>query len=403
MPAAQAAGVAATNRQFVWLCASDAATLLAGSTTTTALPVLVISARGGAPALAQLAAAVLLSQVAALGVGGVLGDKAPRQRLMMLADLLQGASALGLTAAFSANKPALNLVALLAAVRGAGLGIYIPASQGLLTQLVADGWLHKANSIRRTIASTAQITGALAGAWLAATVGPSTMAVVGLLCLLSAMGRLGLRGVKPIVSSGEDWFHAARNGVREVSQRRWLMQTVLAFAIVNAAFVGCISVLGPLRVISSLGGAGSWGVISAATAAGSVLGAVAAFAWRPQRPLQRSIFIASVIGIEPLALAMGNLPIVVLGAFVAGACLEMFGILWTSILQRSIPNEVQSRVFAFDALGSLALSPLGPVVASLAMANFGTEVTLVATGFVMFVACALLALLTRSEEPSTQQ
>lgn len=62
-----------------------------------------------------------------------------------------------------------------------------------------------------------------------------------------------------------------------------------------------------------------------------------------------------------LALLGANLPlaVVLLAAAANGAALEVFGLIWTNILQTEVPSDKLGRVASFDMLGSFMLLPLG--------------------------------------------
>jgi hypothetical protein len=63
------------------------------------------------------------------------------------------------------------------------------------------------------------------------------------------------------------------------------------------------------------------------------------------------------------------LPWIAAGAFVAGFGFEVFNVLWNTALHTRVAPEALSRVSAYDAVGSIALVPLGE-----ALAGFGVEV-----------------------------
>jgi hypothetical protein len=58
-----------------------------------------------------------------------------------------------------------------------------------------------------------------------------------------------------------------------------------------------------------------------------------------------------------------RLPIVLFTAFIAGMAVEIFGVLWSTSMQKNIPEKSYSRVVSYDALGSYALAPIGIAVA----------------------------------------
>ncbi len=57
--------------------------------------------------------------------------------------------------------------------------------------------------------------------------------------------------------------------------------------------------------------------------------------------------------------------------FASGVGVTVFGVNWMVALQQEIPEELFSRVAAYDALGSPALTPLGTALAGPAAAALG--------------------------------
>jgi MFS family permease len=55
--------------------------------------------------------------------------------------------------------------------------------------------------------------------------------------------------------------------------------------------------------------------------------------------------------------------VIVLLAFVSGVGFEVFGVFWYTALHEHVAPESLARVSSYDALGSLALSPIGLVAA----------------------------------------
>ena len=60
-----------------------------------------------------------------------------------------------------------------------------------------------------------------------------------------------------------------------------------------------------------------------------------------------------VLGFEPvLAAAM-------VGAFLGGVGMEVFGLGWNLAMQEHVPDEMLSRAYSYDALGSFVAIPIG--------------------------------------------
>ena len=77
-------------------------------------------------------------------------------------------------------------------------------------------------------------------------------------------------------------------------------------------------------------------------------------------------------------------------AFLCGIGMDLFMILWQTALQTHIPRASLSRVASYDAFGSLALAPLGLVLAGPAAERFGVENTMVALGLICAVTLLMM-------------
>jgi MFS family permease len=63
-------------------------------------------------------------------------------------------------------------------------------------------------------------------------------------------------------------------------------------------------------------------------------------------------------------------------SFVAGAGIAVHLTLWFTLFQREIPEEIQSRVSAYDTFGSFVLLPLGMALAGPVADELGVSTTL---------------------------
>lgn len=382
------------KRNLTALLVSDGATRAGGAMTTTAMPFIVLGIGGAEAALAAVATAIMVPQLVALVVGGVLADRMPRQRLMFIADIIQAGSIAALAVMFIAGDASVTAIIVLSAVRGIGMGLFMPASDGIMPQIVDLADLVRANSLRRFVETTMQIGGALLGGAVVGFLGAAVaLWTIASLFVIGALSRLAMIGIRPQQVGNESMIEAAVNGWKEFASRRWLWSVVVGFAIINAFEYGYLGVLGPMYVEEHFDGAASWGLIGASMSAGAALGAVVAFKWRPQRPLVAGLTSAGVLALGPLSLAVS--PVLaggVIGAGIAGIGVEVFGIFWVTVVQQRIPGEALSRVFSLDAIGSFAVMPIGPVIASIVVARIGVLPGLYATSLVMIAVVVLMLL-----------
>ena len=130
-----------------------------------------------------------------------------------------------------------------------------------------------------------------------------------------------------------------------------------------------------------------WGLILSGNAAGLLLGGLLMLRYRPERQL-----LVGTLAVLPMALPLlllaGPAPLlaVVAGAFVAGFAIDIFGVLWNTVMQEQIPPDRISRVYSYDALGSFVFIPIGAAVAGPLAEAIGTGETIVGAAAVIVVA-----------------
>lgn len=375
---------------FRLLVGCDVTSMVGTAMAGVAVPFAVLASGGSVGDIGYVAAAGLVPTVALLLFGGVLADRLPRQRVMVAANIGQGLAQAGFAALVLTGNAQLWEMMLLSAARGCAFGFYMPAAQGLLPQTVPADQLATANAVRRLGLNGAQIGGSALGGVVVAVAGPgwglvADAASYGVAALLRAGMRLGK--LPPIVRSGI--VHELREGWHAFVSRRWLWAIVVQFGLVNATFVGAFNVLGPALAKSDLGGAGSWGLILAAQSAGAVLGATLMLRYRPSRLLYSASLAVPLLALPLLALAEPlTVAVIATAALLAGAGAEIFAINWSIALQEQIPSNLLSRVAAYDALGSFALTPIGTTLAGPIALTIGTTATLAGAATLIIVSAA---------------
>jgi MFS family permease len=383
-----------SQRNFRLLVGCDVTSMVGTAMAFVAVPFAVLASGGSVGDIGYVAAAGLVPTVAFLLFGGVLADRLPRQQVMVVANIAQGLAQAGFAVLVLTGTAQLWEMMLLSAVRGCAFGFYMPAAQGLLPQTVAADQLAPANASRRLGLNGAQIGGSALGGVAVAAVGPgwglaADAASYGIAALLRA--RMRFDALPPIERSG--LLHELREGWHAFSSRRWLWVIVVQFGLVNATFVGAFNVLGPALAETDLGGAGSWGLVLAAESVGAVLGAAVMLRYRPSRLLRSASLAVPLMALPLLALA-GPLAVALIAftAFLAGAGTEIFSVNWSTALQEQIPPNLLSRVSAYDALGSSALTPIGTALAGPIALTIGTTAALAGAATLIVVSAAAVLL-----------
>ena len=171
---------------------------------------------------------------------------------------------------------------------------------------------------------------------------------------------------------------------------------MLAFGLLNMIQGGALLTLGPVLAKNSDLGEGGWGLILSAEALGFLLCSLALMRLPLRRPLRTGMIAVSLLGLPMLVLGFEPvLAAAMVGAFLAGVGMEVFGLGWNLAMQEHVPDEMLSRAYSYDALGSFVAIPVGQLLFGPLGTVFGIQDVMLVSG-VAYIAIALLTLLSRS-------
>jgi hypothetical protein len=159
-------------------------------------------------------------------------------------------------------------------------------------------------------------------------------------------------------------WHELREGFREVRSRDWVWATLASFCA--ALFTGLAPwfVLGPVVARAKYGDIGVYGYVSAVLGIGTIAGSLLGIAWRPRFPMRAAMLAIILWPLAAVLYAAGVTLVLVLPAMlIGGGGIALFDVWWTTALAERIPPEKLSRVSSYDWMVSLALLPLGYVLA----------------------------------------
>jgi MFS family permease len=366
------------EREFRLLFAGRTISLVGSAIAPVALAFAVLDLTGSKTDLGVILACREIPLVVFLLVGGIWADRLPRNRVMMGAN---GVSAIaqGTAAALliTGNAEVWHLAAL-AALNGAASAFFFPASSGIIPQTVPASLLQQANALLQLAMNTAMIGGAAVAGFLVAGVGSGWAIAVDAATYLVAAIVVALMRLPDVAHErATNFLHELAIGWREFRSRTWLWAIVAQFSVLLMVTLGALSVLGPVVADDELGGAKAWGTILTGWTAGLVAGGLVGLRFRPKRMLLAAT-LAILLFPTPL-IALGfplSVPAIAAIAFVAGLGNEVFGLLWHTTMQQEVPAEKLSRVYSYDALGSIGLVPLGYALAGPAAEVFGVRATL---------------------------
>jgi MFS family permease len=384
---------------FRFLLAGRAINSLGNAIAPIALAFAVLDLTGSPSDLGLVVGTRMLVNVVFLLFGGALADRVPKHLLMVGASVAAALTQAAVAALVLSGTATVPLLIALSAANGMVGALALPASSAIVPQLVPAEIRQQANALNRLFLNAAIIIGAPIGGVIVATAGPGWgIAIDAATFALSAIAFALLRlpatvpaAPDPTDAGRSSIFTDLRTGWAEFRSRTWLWVVVAAFAVINAALSGGMSVLGPV-VADDTVGRRAWGLVLAAQTVGMVLGAVLAMRIRVSRLLFVGVLCTAFEVLPVLTLGVApHLGLLLGAAFLAGLGIEQFAVAWETTMQEHIPTDRLARVYSYDMVGSFVAIPIGQVVAGPIAEAVGVESTLV--GAAVLIALAVIGML----------
>jgi MFS family permease len=384
------------QRSFGWYFASRFVNTLGTMMASIALAFAVLDITGSASALGQVLAAHTVPMIVLLLWGGVISDRLPRTLVLQVSNVASALTQGAIAFLVITGTAELWMLIALSAVHGAVSAISFPAMASMVPQLVPRSQLQPANALLSLTRNGLTVLGPTIGALLVVTVGSGwALAIDAATWLVSALLLLPVRLPPRERKQSTSTVAELREGWEFFWSTTWLWAVVIGFGALNMIHNGALFTLGPVVGQETIGRQG-WGYVLSAEALGLLAMAVVLL----RVPLRRPLFWGM------LAIALAGLPMVVLGAdptlvalvasaFVAGAGIEVFSMGWNLAMQENIEDDMLSRAYSYDALGSFIAMPVGQLAWGPLGVAFGNSRVLVVSG-IAYAAICLLVLCSRS-------
>ena len=345
-------------------------------------------------ALGFVLAAHTIPMVVLLLWGGVLADRFSRALVLQVSNLTSAATQGAIAFLVITDTAELWMLVALSAVHGVVSAAGLPAMAGIMPSLVPREELQRANALMSLVRSGLVIIGPTISALLVVGVGAGWALAVDAVTWVASAVFLGLVDL-PARERKEDapstWTEL-REGWTFFRSTQWLWVVVLGFGVLNAIHAGPWFTLGPLHAKDTIGEEG-WGVVLSAEAVGLLAMTLVMLRIPLQRPLLWGMLGISLLGLPIFLLgADPTLVVLVVAAFVAGAGTEVFSMGWNLAMQENVPDEMLSRVYSYDMLGSFVAMPIGQIAVGPLAIAFGYGEVLMVSGALYVVTCVLVLL-----------
>jgi MFS family permease len=327
--------------------------------------------------------------------GGMIADRYPKRRVLMVTQAAMGGLALvlGVLAVTGAVRP--WHIYLLAFGLGLATVVDNPTRQSFAIEMVGRDDLQNAIALNSAVFNLARITGpAMAGLVISLVGIPAAffLNATSYLTVILSLHRMRTSELRPSerVARAKGQL---REGLAYVRSRSDLMMTmVLMFFIATFGMNFQVTTALMSRLVFHTG-PGRFGIASAVFALGALIGALVA-ARRGKTGMR--LLLAAALAFGLLEAASGLMPDY--WSFLAllvptGIALISFTTLANSSVQLSVPAEMRGRVMGIYMLVFLGGTPLGSPLTGWVAEQFGTRISIVAGAVISIAATAAVATL----------
>lgn len=338
----------------------------------------VIELGGGPIDLSVVATASAVGAVAAVLVGGVVADRVPGRRILIVIEITKVVGIAGTAAVALTTGVQIWHLAAVSFLLGATEGFFYPAYSALLPALLPPEQLLAANGVEGVLRPVVmQAAGPAAASAVVAVASPgwaflliAGAQLLGVL-LLWRMRPTPLR--RPESDPTAERVHPFRAVLVEMWEgfvymvaTPWLLGTLLYFSLLVLVLMGPIEVLLPFAVTDQAGaGAGGFALVLAAFGLGGAAGSLLVASRRLPRRYLTTMNLLWGLGCVPLAVigVTTELWVMVLAVFLTGFAFQAGAVIWGTLLQRRVPSALLGRVSSLDFFVSLALMPVSMALA----------------------------------------
>lgn len=371
-----------------------------------ALPWLVLSNHGSPVLLGTVLTCYSLARVLLLPVGGVLADKIEPQRLMLAADVVRCALVVVFAVLAADHDTTLGALGSVAAVVGAGAGLFLPASLTIIPTLAKHEELDAANGISDGLIQVGSLLGPVLGGLLVAAAGPApAFAVDAATFAVSAITLMLIRATRGAESPSPEAPMAQTPGpgaeslatatatapasLRSLLASRVFLLFLLIVLVSNAVWGGTQEVALP-TLMHQRYGADGYGAILTAISVGIMAGTFAAAAVKPRRPMFFSLlaYLACAVGCAALPYlgGIGGVAAVALGL---GASSGLGSVLALTVIQRWTPPQLLGQAMSLIMLAAMGVIPISAALTGILIPHVGSVMFFPLVGLVLLSTLAL--------------
>lgn len=388
-------------RNFRLYVASQVLTNTCGWAARVAQDWLVLTLTGSA-ALVGLTVTLQFIPMLMLGlVGGVVADRYPRRRVLMVTQTVFGLSTLTVgVLALSGHVQAWHVLTA-AFVSGLATVFDNPARQAFVHEVAGPEHLRQAISVNSAVFQLGGLVGpAVAGALISA-VGDGWTFVLNAVACLAAVGLLAVMRsaeltVAPVVARAKGQL---REGLTYVRRSPRILWSVVLVGFVAVTGVNMATVLAAFADQVFRSDAGGYALLTSMLAVGALTGALLSTRRRGSR-ITHLVLLAAAIGLlELLAATAPTKPVFITALVATGLVTLLYLTGSNTLVQTTVAPHVRGRVMALYVLVLLGAQAVSGTIIGWVCENLGARAGMVACGVGPLLGAVVvgLALARRSE------
>ena len=382
------------DRDYRWLWAGQLVSNIGRQATLIALPYQLFVLTGSPLAVGALAAVTFVALLLFALPGGAVADAYERRRLMILTQVGLAATSLLLAAIATMPAPPLPAIYTVAFAATAISTVDGPARRAALPRLVPPERLPAAIVLQQVNIQACSVVGPAIGGLLIAAVGVSAAYLFDAVTFVAAIGAAIAIAPLPLLGRAvRPGWTAVAEGLRFVRRMPLILST---FVIDLAAMIfGLPVALFPMLALQTFhGGAATLGLLTAAPAAGALIGSLTT-GWIGGVRFQGRAVLAAVFvwgaAITAFGLVVVALPLALLCLAVAGAADVISAVFRGTITQVATPDPLRGRLSALQLLVVTGGPRLGDVEATVVAALTSAQFSVLSGGLLCLAGVAFVA------------
>lgn len=374
-----------------------------------ALPWLVLSTHGGTVLLGTVLACYGVPRTVLIPVGGILADRLSPRAVMLVADAVRCVLVAVLTVFAARSLVSLAFLGPVAALIGAGEGLFLPASAAIMPSLLPADQLQAGNGLSAAMIQIGSLAGPVLGGILVTTAGSApAFAIDSASFAISAAALAFMRGRRdpaagpasrePVgatdpASAQPDPASREETSIWRLFLNARVLQAIVLIAVLaNFVISGAFEVALPALAHARFGAAG-FGSLIACFGAGALGGMLTAARLTGLRRPAVAACTGFLIGGVAISFVpfLGGLPGAAAAALVFGAAGSFGNVIIVTLLQQWAPGYLLGRVMSLVMLASIGAFPASVALSGVIVRSIGPAPFFPAAGAILALAVLLAA------------